>query len=151
MRFARPLFWIGVLLYVIGLFFPVLGGRGVASQPTSGAAWAIDWFLFPWIYVHWHSMRSFLSDLPIENISVAISGWINPVFFLACASLLVHKTARLTKVLRYAVLFMIPFSWIAFMYRHVYPREGYVLWVVGMVLILYCNMPRAGQATIYAS
>ena len=57
----------------------------------------------------------------------------------------------MTKVLRYAVLFMIPFSWIAFMYRHVYPHEGYVLWVVGMVLILYCNMPRAGQATIYAS
>jgi hypothetical protein len=28
-------------------------------------------------------MASFLTDAPIENVSIAISGWINPVFFLA--------------------------------------------------------------------
>jgi hypothetical protein len=150
-RFGRWLFWPGVLLYVIGLFLPVLGGRGASSQPLSGAGWALDWFLIPWVYAHWHGLRSFLSDSPIENVSVAISGWINPVFLLACASLLVDTTTKTTRVLRYAVLFMIPFSWVAFMCKHVYPREGYVLWVVGMVLVLYCHAPKASRTTIYAS
>jgi hypothetical protein len=55
-------------------------------------------------------MASFLTDAPIENVSIAISGWINPVFFLAVILQVIGKTPRLSKVLRYVTLLMLPFS-----------------------------------------
>jgi hypothetical protein len=99
----------------------------------------IDSFFFPWIYVHHHSVGSFLTDAPIENVSIAISGWINPVFFLAVLFQVIGKTLELTRILRNVILLMFPFCWIVFLHRHVYPREGYFLWIGGMLLVLFSS------------
>ena len=82
-------------------------------------------------------MASFLTDAPIENVSMAISGWINPVFFLAVILQVIGKTPRLSKVLRYVTLPMLPFSWVLFLDQHVYPREGCFLWIGAMLLVLF--------------
>jgi hypothetical protein len=139
-RSGRTVFWLGFLIYAASLFLSFVGGPGVYTpKPDSGADWAFDWFFLPWIYVHLHSMGNFLTDAPIENVSIAISGWINPVFFLTVLFLVVGKTPRLSKVLRYVILLMLPFCWIVFLYRHVYPREGYFLWAGGMLLVLFSS------------
>jgi hypothetical protein len=149
-RSARLFFWTGLSLYVVGLFLPAVGGRRVITpRAPSVAAWTLDSFLFPLIYTHLHSLGSFFGDSPIENVSIAISGLVNPIFFLTSVFLLVDRTPRTTATLRYVVLLMIPFSWIAFMYDHVYPREGYFLWVVGMAMVLNCNAHKARQARAY--
>jgi hypothetical protein len=39
--------------------------------------------------------------------------------------------------LRNLTFLMIPLCWIVFSYEHLYPREGHVLWVLGMILTLF--------------
>jgi hypothetical protein len=137
-RSGRTAFWLGFLVYAVSFFLSFVGGPGVYTPKSpSGADCAFDWFFFPWIHVHWHSMASFLTDAPIENVSIAISGWINPVFFLAVILQVIGKTPRLSKVLRYVILLMLPFSWVLFLDQHVYPREGYLLWIGAMLLVLF--------------
>jgi hypothetical protein len=139
-RSGRKVFWLGLLLYAASFFLSCVGGRGVFTpKPPSGADCAVDSFFFPWIYVHHHSVGSFLTDAPIENVSIAISGWINPVFFLAVLFQVIGKTLELTRILRNVILLMFPFCWIVFLHRHVYPREGYFLWIGGMLLVLFSS------------
>jgi hypothetical protein len=139
-RLGRTVFWLGLLLYGVSFFLFFVGGRGVYTpKPPSGADCAIDWFFFPWVYVHLHSMGSFWKDAAIENVSIAISGWINPVFFLGVLFQVIGKTPQLTRILRNVMLLILPFSWIVFLYWHVYPREGYFLWISAMLLVLFSN------------
>jgi hypothetical protein len=134
---GRPFGWDSWFMQLPS-FFSFVGGPGVYTpKPPSGADCAFDWFFLPWIYVHWHSMASFLTDATIENVSIAISGWINPVFSLAVLLQVIGKTPRLSKVLRYVILLMLPFSWVLFLDQHVYPREGYFLWIGAMLLVLF--------------
>jgi hypothetical protein len=139
-RSGRTVFWLGLLLYAASFFLSFVGGRGIYTpKPPSGADCAFDWFFFPWIYVHFHSMGSFWTDAPIENVSIAISGWINPVFFIAVLFQVIGKALELTRILRNVILLMFPFCWIGFMYWHVYPREGYFLWIGAMLLVLFSS------------
>ncbi len=39
-------------------------------------------------------------------------------------------------MLKFALLFMIPFCWVVFHYLEVYPKEGHVRSVIGMLLVL---------------
>ena len=106
--------------------------------PT-GADCAVDWFFFPWIYIHFHNLGSFLSDASLENVSVAVSGWINPIFVLATRRAVVRvvgKTPSLTAILRAVIFIFLSFCLPIFLERRIYPREGCVLWVAGMLLVL---------------
>jgi hypothetical protein len=148
-RSGRTAFWLGFLVYAVSFFLSFVGGPGVyTSEPPSGADCAFDWFFFPLIYVHTHSMASFLTDAPIENVSIAISGWINPVFFLAVILQVIGKTPRLSKVLRYVILLMLSFSWVLFLDQHVYPREGYFLWIGAMSLVLFSSGQEIRQTAL---
>jgi hypothetical protein len=84
-------------------------------------------------------MGSFWTDAPIEHVSIAISGWINPVFVIAAVFQVIGKTLELTRILRNVILLMFPFCWVEFLYTHVYPREGYFLWVGAMLLVLFSS------------
>ena len=103
------------------------------------ATWVIDAFLSPLIYLHQYRVETFLGDLSFKYMSGILNGWINPVFFLTMVLMLVDKTPRLTRIFRYVVLALVPFCWVALLYDHVYPREGYILWTAGILLVLLSN------------
>src|ERR1700686_5520920 len=127
-RSGRTVFWLGLLLYAASFILSFVGGRGVYTpKPPSGADCAFDWFFFPWIYVHFHSM------------TIAISGWINRFFFLAVLLQVIGKTLELTRILRNVIRLMFPFCWIVFLHQHVHPRGGYFLWIGGMLLVLFSS------------
>jgi hypothetical protein len=137
---GRRVFWVGFLMYAESFFLSAVGGRGVFTpKPPSGFDAAIDCLLFPWTYLHWNGMNAFWTNGAVRNVSIAISGWVNPIFLLTMLSQLVGRTFQLTKVLRCVVLLMQPFCWIVFLTSRVYPREGYFLWVTGMLLVLFSN------------
>ncbi|GEM_PF-2483679 len=70
-------------------------------------------------------------------VSLEISGLINLVFWAAAVLILRGTHHRLVRALRIAILLMIPFSWIVFYVEQLNPREGYFLWIAGMMLILF--------------
>ncbi|HEX5435471.1 MAG TPA: hypothetical protein VFY05_14625 [Candidatus Angelobacter sp.] len=81
-----------------------------------------------------------IRQAPLEYISVLISGWINPVFLVSLLLLLIKPRWRSTIALRYVVTVMFVFCWIAFYQIHLYPQQGYFLWMFGILLALYSNM-----------
>lgn len=78
-----------------------------------------------------------IEEKMIVYIALLISGWINIVFLAALAMRWWEGNRRPFKILRTFTLLMIPFCWIVFYDAHLYPREGHVLWIVGMVLALF--------------
>jgi hypothetical protein len=127
MRNARITLWIGLALYLLSFALPaiVLNSSGTSTMPGFECAWFA--FRAPWGS----------SDDPIsriEWISIAFSGWVNPVFW---AAMLTARKPRAFRILRITVLCMIPFCWVFFKYEGLYPREGHFAWVAGMLLALY--------------
>jgi hypothetical protein len=43
---------------------------------------------------------------------------------------------------------MIPFCWVIFYALEVYPREGHVLWVIGMLLVFLPSWKQVSQQTV---
>ena len=101
----------------------------------------------PLIYLHQSRIETFLGDSTVMNVSGMLNGWINPVFFLTMVLMLVDKTPRLTRIFRYVVLCMVPLCWVVLLYEHVYPREGYILWTIGMLLVLFSKSPETPVST----
>ena len=42
-------------------------------------------------------------------------------------------------MLKFVLISMIPFCWVVFYSFEIYPREGHVLWVIGMLLVLFAS------------
>jgi len=133
MRIYRLLFWLGFLLYVIAFFLPAVFETGVA--PLRGYYCALITLVQVWTREGW----SLLREEPFNYISLAISGWINPLFLVSAILIPIRKAQRAVGILRTMILVMIPVCWIVFHNVKVRPREGHFLWVMGMVLVLFSN------------
>jgi hypothetical protein len=73
---------------------------------------------------------------PFLYFSILLAGLINPVFLAYTALAYLKGNLRRAKVLKFALLFMIPFCWVVLHYLEVYPKEGHVRSVIGMLLVL---------------
>ncbi len=135
---GRPkLFWIGLLIYVFSFFLVAVAGQRVLSGPARGYHCASYAFLLPLQAPRGESLTHNL----LEFISLLISGWINPVFLIAVALFLNGRHKRSFTILRVIIFLMIPFCWIVFFYEGLYPREGYFLWIMAMLLVLFSDSP----------
>ena len=76
---------------------------------------------------------------PFLYLSILIGGLINPVFLGYTMLAFLKRKPRTARVLKFALLSMIPFCWVVFHSLEVYPREGHVLWVIGMLLVLFSS------------
>jgi hypothetical protein len=74
---------------------------------------------------------------PFLYISILISALINPTFLVHVALAFLKPMPHTALVLKFALLSMIPFCWVVFHGLEVYPREGHVFWVIGMLLVLF--------------
>jgi hypothetical protein len=78
-------------------------------------------------------------EKPIEYFSLLGSGLINPMFLTTFFLQLFKVRPQAIVLLRNIAISMIPLCWVVFRYDHLYPREGHVLWVVGMLLTLFAR------------
>ena len=46
---------------------------------------------------------------------------------------------------------MVPFSWAVFVYEKLYPREGYFVWIIGMLLVLFSRELARGEDRLRAT
>jgi len=76
---------------------------------------------------------------PFLYLSILIGGLINPVFLGYTTLVFLKRKPETTRVLKFALLSMIPFCWVVFHFLEIYPREGHVLWVIGMLLVLFSS------------
>jgi hypothetical protein len=133
-------FWAGVLLYAVSFFLAAVAGDVISSPPARGYHCALYALLIP---LGDFSGGPPLTHTTFELVSLFISGWINPVFLLAVAVGFLTQRRSMIVFFRTVVVLMMPFCWVVFLYEHLYPREGYVLWTLGMLLTMFSQpLPR---------
>ena len=76
---------------------------------------------------------------PVLAISLPISGLINPLFLLTVAFMEFKPFVRPRAILRIVLLLLFPVCWVVFFHDELHPREGYFLWIAGMLLVLFSN------------
>jgi hypothetical protein len=129
MKKQNRLFWLGLLIYIASFFLTAVVGRGLSFVSLSGYDCSYVSLVAPWGQDY--------RDSVTRAVLLEISGLINLVFWAAVLLILRGTRQRLFKALRIAVLLMIPFSWVVFYVEQLNPREGYVLWIAGMILVLF--------------
>jgi hypothetical protein len=115
------------------------GFFGDVNVPGYECAWAMLAYPFGTAHALLHPSIAALE----AYFAGLISGLINPVFLVAA----ITRSA----VLRIVLLCMVPFCWIMFLDERLYPREGHLLWISGMVLVLFSVRSRAQQRSLAAS
>jgi hypothetical protein len=122
----------GLLLFILSFFLhavgAVVGGDSMLGYQCAGGA-----LLVPWTEVG----RSVLHKSPLTYMAVLFSGLINPLLIVTMILGSRERFRQLFAILRNILLGMVPFCWIVFFYGKAYPREGHLLWLVGMALMLF--------------
>ncbi|HEV2990335.1 MAG TPA: hypothetical protein VG759_17995 [Candidatus Angelobacter sp.] len=132
MKINRWLFWSGLLVYAVAFALPAIFAPDSPALPGYRCA-AFVTVMQPWS----HENRALIHDAPLRYLPMAMTGWINPLFLVTTLLILLRKAARLVGVLRIIILLLIPFCWVVFHYETVRPREGHILWILGMLLVLF--------------
>jgi len=145
MKTNLKVFWIGILIYAASFCLKAVGewnpiqGNGMGY----GFALAIFMFISPlyWINKALFNGTGFLGDDFgfFIQLSVFLIGWINPIFLIAAFLELSEYRPRLFFILRITIFAILPVTWILFFQARqgVYPREGYFLWILGMLLAMF--------------
>jgi uncharacterized membrane protein (UPF0136 family) len=130
----HKIFGIGIAIYVASFFLPAISGPVVTSPSGSAPGYICAWYAF---IQPFGGFDGYFGHRHLEYFSLMAGGWINPIFFTATILALSGRRERLLATLRTAVLLMIPFCWIVYFEEDSYPREGHVLWIAGMLLVLF--------------
>ena len=132
----RALFGVGLLLYVLSFFL-------VATRDSKGGLFgrmvgyecaylAPEYVIAGTPFSHGDAYVP-----PLPYLAILVAGLINPVFLVYVTLAFLGRKPRAMNVLRYVLVAMIPFSWLAFPFFELYPREGHFVWVAGMLLVLF--------------
>jgi hypothetical protein len=151
-KLPNKLFWIGILLYTFSFLLQATWSGPPGSSSMPGFVCAFLSFIGPLIEARDVLFRNLPSSLePLAILSLLISGWINPVFALTMFLELAEQHERTAAILKIALLLMMPFTAIFFVAFGVFPREGYFLWLVAMLLALFSERFSGIVATKNAS
>jgi hypothetical protein len=122
------LFWAGFLMYAAS-FFLVAVSEGSLFGDINARGAVCAWAMLIGPFSDAKALLHPSIFTLVNYFSGVISGLINPIFLVA--------VVRRSVVLRNVVLLMVPFCWIVFYHVRLYPREGYILWIIGMLLVLF--------------
>jgi uncharacterized membrane protein len=124
---------VGLCIYVASFFLSAVRDFGWFAGEVPGYVCAEVVLIHPFS----EDGRSLLHEKPLEHLALFGSGLINSLFLTTFFIHLFRGRARAFVVLRNLTILMIPLCWIVFLYEHLYPREGHVLWVLGMILAMF--------------
>ncbi len=133
---SRTIFLTGLALYAVSFFLLAVSFDGSKRDP-----FALD-PLHGWLCANialvepWNTLWK-LSKAPFAWAALLLSGLINPVFLITVILFWRQRARRMALMLAIAVLALNPFCWIVFHDEGLHPREGYFLWVLSMVLVLF--------------
>lgn len=122
-------------LYAVSFALVAIADRQTSSGSLRGyaAAFFSLWFALgenP-LSDHW-----LFQGKEFAYVSLLISSLINPLFIVTLI-LAARAYQRTVAILRVILLSMIPFCLVGFNFQNSYPREGFFLWVSGMLLALF--------------
>jgi len=129
--------WLGITVYAVSF---ALNAVFFTEDTQSLRGWfcAVESLVIPWSgSFSLFSAGGKTASTVFNTVTLMISGWINLVFL--AAMLFKIRSSRYSRVLAWCVLIMVPSCWIYFWMNKMLPREGYFLWVYGMLTALFAQ------------
>ncbi len=128
--------WTGVALYVLSFFLYAVGSQP-PEAPARGWLCAVEAFVLPLYYIlgGLFTGEGPFVQRPVGWVAALVTGWINPLFLVTLACL-VRDRRDLVGSLRIALLLMILCCGVVFYAFELQPLEGFLFWVLGMVLVV---------------
>jgi hypothetical protein len=129
--------WTGVALYTLSFFLYAVGSHP-PEAPQRGWQCAVEAFVLPLYYIFLGGLSTGQGPFvqhPVGLVAALVTGYINPLF-LVTLMYLVRGRRDTVGSLRIVLLLMILCCGVVFYAFQLYPREGFLLWVLGMVLVV---------------
>jgi len=123
-------FWGGLTIYAVSFFLVAVNDSVPAGQAIRGFSCAYLAFL-SWFSPSNMERGHAFEYMRIAYICLMTSGLINPLFLL--------YAVNPRPIFKRLLLCIIPSCWIVFYYEGFMPREGHVLWILGMLLVLFSD------------
>lgn len=127
----------GIAMFALSFMLSAVkeASAGPSSPGVRGFTCAVLTLQMPWS----KDGRDLLQQAPVQYFSILLSGWINPAFIITLLLVITRPRWRASRILTYVVTLMFIFCWIVFFQLHLYPRQGYFLWMFGILLALYSS------------
>jgi len=123
---------VGSSMYVASFFLSAVGDNIPTSHALPGYYCARISLVYPWGRDSWSLLPS-----TVQYLSLLASGWINPAFLAATVFQRYMHSSALALAFSFVTIALIPSCWLFFYYQHMHPREGHILWIVGVLLVLF--------------
>jgi hypothetical protein len=130
----NPFFWAG---YTMSYFLIAVNDHGLGVH-RSGYNCALLALLGPPLLLR---VSHPYTDNFLGGLSAILMFFINPAFFLFVVIQFTVQIERALVFFKSLILCSIPMCWVFFFYSQWQPREGHVLWVLGMLLVLFAGKP----------
>jgi len=142
----KSLFILGSVFYACSFFLRVEDLHLLSEGYFDHTGWH---YAYVFLINSWKNMADIhgARDVILFVVSVLI-GWSNPLFLISLILLRNEKYSHAGSLLRRIVLAILVLSGWFFYDSKVLPREGYALWVLGMVLMLFSIRGRLGPSPI---
>jgi len=141
----RAVFRLGLCVYVLSFFLVAIGdaNKVVGRMPGYQCAYSV---VYAAITTTPFSPNSPDYAPPFIYFSILVSALINPVFLAYVTLRFFKRTPQTTRPLKFVLLSMVPFSWVVLHNLEVYPREGHICWVVGILLVLFSGSTQSSNS-----
>ncbi|HWG49920.1 MAG TPA: hypothetical protein VN669_09525 [Candidatus Acidoferrales bacterium] len=127
----------GIAMFVASFVVPAVKEASASSGSPGISGYKIATLA---LVIPWGQGRELLKQSPLQYFCILFSGWINPLFLVSLLLVLIKPRWRFAIWLRYLVTAMFVCCWIVFYQIHLDPRQGYFLWMFGILLALYSNL-----------
>jgi serine/threonine protein kinase len=132
--------WIlAAALVLYGVSFLLLAVQPASEPAARYTGWfcATESILIPltqgWKLIFGHPFNT----AEFDSLSMLVCGLINPVFLIALLLRIWNRLRKVWIAARWLLVGMMPVCWIVFVRGSYYPREGYFLWTVTILLSLF--------------
>jgi hypothetical protein len=136
----RALLWSGVALYALSFLLygvtEIPETAGASSSPLRGYLCAVYALFMPVmaLFANFASPKLSGSEL-VGCVAALVGGLINPLFLITLVNV-IRGRQQIVETLRIVLVVMILCCGIAFYALTMYPREGFLVWVLGMLLVV---------------
>jgi hypothetical protein len=122
---------VGYFVFLAAFFLPAC--RQVTT-PGAGAPEVYKGWFCAWITIVNSLNHEFWQS---KDFLAILSGWINPLMLVYVASLFSRKLRVLRRIIAVVVAIFILGTWVYFYLAPLVPLLGHILWVLGIVQILF--------------
>jgi hypothetical protein len=137
MKRELEIWWCGVTCYLIS--FPLLAAVGSTDSGQYSRFWGWNSAFFclvaPWVWLDQWSKGA----LPWLMPMTLLCGWINPSYLIATSMFLRPMPNKIFSVFRAITIALIPCSFVILRIVGLRPREGFFLWIAGIVISLFAR------------